>query len=81
MIDTSIPTIGSGLTHKQRSLVIIIIVLLCYIAFGSLVQTFMLDITFVDSLYFSVVSIETIGERETLRHTNFIFSFTCLRST
>ena len=32
------------------------------------------DITFVDTLYFSVVSIETIGEYETLRHTNFIVS-------
>lgn len=57
-----ISTIGSGLTHKQRSLVIIIIVFLCYITFGSLIQTFMLDITFFDSLYYSVVSIETIGE-------------------
>ncbi|KAF8156864.1 hypothetical protein B0H34DRAFT_475992 [Crassisporium funariophilum] len=52
---------GSGLTHKQRSLVIIIIVLLCYIALGSAIQTVMLHINFIDALYFTVVSIETIG--------------------
>ena len=72
---TSISTIGTGLTHKVRSLVVIIIIiimLLCYITCGSLVQTFMLDITFVN---FSVVSIETIGEHETLGDTNFIVSF------
>ena len=46
--------------------------------FGSLVQSFMLEITFIDSLYFSVVSIETIGEHEILRRTNFVFSFSCL---
>ena len=54
-------TIGSGLTHKQRSLVIIIIVLLCYVSLGSLAQTRMLKISFIDALYFSVLSIETIG--------------------
>ena len=62
----SIPTTGSGLTHKQRSLVIIIIVLLCYITFGSLAQTFLLEIDFIDALYFTVVSIETIGEHKLL---------------
>ena len=75
---TSISTIGTGLTHKVRSLVVIIIIiimLLCYITCGSLVQTFMLDITFVNTLHFSVVSIETIGEHETLGDTNFIVSF------
>ena len=60
----SISTTGSGLTHKQRSLVIIIIVLLCYITLGSLVQTFMLKITFIDSLYFTVVTVESIGEHD-----------------
>ena len=53
--------IGSGLTHKQRSLLIIIIVLLCYVSFGSLVQARLLKIAFIDALYFSVLSIETIG--------------------
>jgi hypothetical protein len=57
--------IGSGLTHKQRSLLIIIIVLLCYVSFGSLAQTRMLNIPFIDALYFSVLSIETIGTTTT----------------
>ncbi|KAF8804602.1 voltage-gated potassium channel [Phlegmacium glaucopus] len=52
---------GSGLTHKQRSLVIIIIVLLSYLALGSLIQSFILHVSFIDALYFSLVSIETIG--------------------
>jgi len=52
---------GSGLTDKQRSLVIIIIILLCYLGFGSLIQKFTLNISFIDAIYFSIVSIETIG--------------------
>ncbi|TFK20395.1 voltage-gated potassium channel [Coprinopsis marcescibilis] len=52
---------GSGLTRKQRSLVIIVIILLFYIAIGALVQCFLLDLTFINALYFTVVSIETIG--------------------
>jgi hypothetical protein len=52
---------GSGLTDKQRSLVIIIIILLCYLGLGSLVQIFILRISFVDAIYFCVVSIESIG--------------------
>ncbi|PPQ88573.1 hypothetical protein CVT25_009953 [Psilocybe cyanescens] len=52
---------GSGLTHKQRSLVIIVIVLLCYVSIGSLILAIMLKITFIDALYLSVVSIETVG--------------------
>ncbi|KAJ3496516.1 hypothetical protein NLJ89_g10474 [Agrocybe chaxingu] len=53
---------GSGLTRKQRSLVIIIIILLCYISLGALIQTIMLEIAFIDALYFTVASIETVGE-------------------
>ncbi|KAF4616570.1 hypothetical protein D9613_008731 [Agrocybe pediades] len=52
---------GSGLTQKQRSLVIITIVLLCYVSLGSLILAIMLHVTFIDALYLSVVSIETIG--------------------
>ncbi|EDR12585.1 tandem pore domain K+ channel [Laccaria bicolor S238N-H82] len=52
---------GSGLTHKQRSLVIIVIVLLCYIALGALVLSVMMKLNFIDALYLAVVSIETIG--------------------
>lgn len=52
---------GSGLTHKQRSLVIIVIILLCYIAIGALILAFLLKLSFIDALYLTVVSIETIG--------------------
>lgn len=69
-----IPTTGSGLTHKQRSLVIMIIVLICYITFGSLVQTFILKMIFIDALYFTVVSLETIGKHECQIH-KFLFFY------
>ena len=52
---------GSGLTRKQRSLMIVVIVLLVYIAFGALINSILLHLTFINGLYFSVVSIETIG--------------------
>jgi potassium channel subfamily K len=52
----------SGLTEKQRSLTIIIIVLLCYVAFGAAVHTALLSLSFIDALYFTVVCIETVGE-------------------
>lgn len=54
-------TLGSGLTRRQRALVIIVIVLLVYIAFGALVNSLIMDLNFVDGLYFTVVTIETIG--------------------
>lgn len=53
---------GSGLTRKQRTLVISVIALMIYLGFGALIQTFLLDSTFLNALYFTVVSIETIGE-------------------
>ncbi|KAB5590237.1 hypothetical protein CTheo_6315 [Ceratobasidium theobromae] len=52
---------GSGLTRKQRSLVIIVMVLLCYIALGAMCYSFIIGISFQDGLYFTVVSIETVG--------------------
>ncbi|QRW10440.1 ion channel protein [Ceratobasidium sp. AG-Ba] len=52
---------GSGLTRKQRSLVIIVMVLLCYIALGAMCYSFIIDLTFQNGLYFTVVSIETVG--------------------
>ncbi|KAG8923316.1 hypothetical protein FRC02_011223 [Tulasnella sp. 418] len=52
---------GSGLTRKQRSLIILVMILIAYIALGSLVYAFAMDITFQDGLYFTVVSLETIG--------------------
>lgn len=53
--------LGSGLTRRQRALMIIVIVLLVYIAFGALINSLLLHLTFIDGLYFTVVSIETIG--------------------
>jgi potassium channel subfamily K, other eukaryote len=40
---------------------IVEITLLVYIAFGALVNTFLLSLNFIDALYFTVVTIETIG--------------------
>ncbi|KAF9003303.1 hypothetical protein BDQ17DRAFT_1409139 [Cyathus striatus] len=56
-----IATSGSGLTKKQRSLLVSIILMLCYIALGALVHSKLLDLSFIDALYFTVASIETIG--------------------
>ncbi|KAG8954860.1 hypothetical protein FRC04_010343 [Tulasnella sp. 424] len=52
---------SSGLTRKQRSLVIMVMILLCYIALGSGVFAELIGLTFQDGLYYTVVSIETIG--------------------
>ncbi|RDX54769.1 hypothetical protein OH76DRAFT_995744 [Lentinus brumalis] len=52
---------GSGLTRKQRALMIIVIVLLVYVAFGALINSLVLHLSFIDGLYFTVVCIETIG--------------------
>lgn len=54
-------TSGSGLTRKQRTLMIILIILFTYIAFGSLVNSFLLSLSFINALYFTVTTIETIG--------------------
>lgn len=50
---------GSGLTSKQRSLVIIVIILFSWIAAGAGVFSAMLDLSFQDALYFTIVSIES----------------------
>ena len=61
---------GSGLTPKQRSLVIIVMIFLVYLAFGALVFNFLLpDIAFQNCLYFTVVTIETIGFGDVLPDT------------
>ncbi|KAF9784079.1 hypothetical protein BJ322DRAFT_893091 [Thelephora terrestris] len=52
---------GSGVSRKQRSLLIIVILLLVYVAFGALVNSFLIRLDFIDALYFTVVSIETVG--------------------
>ncbi|KAH7105107.1 voltage-gated potassium channel [Auriculariales sp. MPI-PUGE-AT-0066] len=52
---------GSGLTRKQRSLVIVIMLFLCYIAVGASINHALLKLDFVNSLYFTIVSITTVG--------------------
>jgi potassium channel subfamily K len=53
--------IGSGLTRKQSALVVVVILLLGYIAFGAMINSFLGHLSFIDALYFTVVTIETIG--------------------
>jgi potassium channel subfamily K len=53
---------GSGLTIKQRNLVIVVMILLAYLALGALAFKFLIpDLNFESALYFTVVSLETIG--------------------
>ena len=49
------------MSHRQRSLLIIVMLLLAYITFGALVNSFLIRLDFIDGLYFTVVSIETVG--------------------
>ncbi|KAK7059765.1 tandem pore domain k+ channel [Favolaschia claudopus] len=69
---------GSGLTRRQRSLVIIVILLLCYIALGSLAHTYLMHLDFIDAMYFSLVSIETVGFGDIQPKTTGARVFTCL---
>ncbi|KAG0141474.1 hypothetical protein CROQUDRAFT_674099 [Cronartium quercuum f. sp. fusiforme G11] len=54
---------GSGLTNKQRSLVITCMALLFYIGFGALIFVFITDekLHFGDALYFCVCTVTTVG--------------------
>ncbi|KAH9974700.1 hypothetical protein BGW80DRAFT_1559693 [Lactifluus volemus] len=52
---------GSGLTRKQRSLVIITIIFLVYLALGALITSLMMSLTFLNGLFFTVVTTLTIG--------------------
>ncbi|OJA20014.1 hypothetical protein AZE42_05864 [Rhizopogon vesiculosus] len=52
---------GIGLTRKQRTLMIILIFLFIYIALGSMINSFLLSLSFINGLYFTVTTIETIG--------------------
>ncbi|KAF8318708.1 hypothetical protein DL93DRAFT_2164886 [Clavulina sp. PMI_390] len=52
---------GSGLSRKQRSLVIIIILLFSWVAIGAGCFAALLNVTFQDALYFTIVTMETIG--------------------
>ena len=57
----STPRSGSGVTRKQRSLVIITIIFLTYIAIGALISSFSMSLTFVNGLFFTIVTTLTIG--------------------
>ncbi|PIL27708.1 transporter [Ganoderma sinense ZZ0214-1] len=69
---------GSGLTRKQRALVILVMVLLLYIAFCGLLSSIILDLTYINGLYFTVVSIETIGFGDIVPVTTGARVWTCL---
>ncbi|KAI9507850.1 voltage-gated potassium channel [Russula earlei] len=52
---------GTGITRKQRSLVIITIIFLAYIALGALFSSLAMSLTFLDGLFFTLVTTLTIG--------------------
>ncbi|GLB39132.1 putative ion channel [Lyophyllum shimeji] len=72
------PRAGSGLTRKQRTLAISVITLLSYIALGALIEVFLMDLSFINALYFIVVTIETIGFGEITPQTGGSRAFTCI---
>ena len=55
------PRPGSGITLRQRSLVIITMIFLTYIALGALISSLMMSLTFVNGLFFTIVTTLTIG--------------------
>ncbi|KAI1797989.1 hypothetical protein LXA43DRAFT_1105991 [Ganoderma leucocontextum] len=69
---------GLGLTRKQRALVILVMVLLLYIAFCGFLSSIILHLTYIDGLYFTVVSIETIGFGDIVPLTTGARVWTCL---
>ena len=52
---------GSGITRRQRSLVIITMIFLSYVAFGALLSSLMMSLTFLNGLFFTIVTTLTIG--------------------
>ncbi|KAI9444156.1 voltage-gated potassium channel [Lactarius indigo] len=52
---------GSGITRRQRSLVIITMIFLSYVAFGALMSSLMMTLTFLNGLFFTIVTTLTIG--------------------
>ncbi len=52
---------GSGLTQKQKELVIICMIFLTYLSLGSLVFAFVMELNFEESIYFSLVTVATVG--------------------
>jgi potassium channel subfamily K, other eukaryote len=71
---------GSGLTRRQRTLVIIIMVLFCYICVGALIISLIEKLSFIDGLYFTLVSIETIGFGDIVPTTTGSRLFLCVYS-
>ena len=49
------------MSRRQRSLLIIVMLLLVYVAFGALINSLLINLDFINGLYFTVVSIETVG--------------------
>ncbi|ORY73112.1 hypothetical protein BCR35DRAFT_307383 [Leucosporidium creatinivorum] len=53
---------GSGLTEKQRSLVIAVMLFLCYVGLGSLCFSFLIpELSYIDSLYFTICTVSSVG--------------------
>ncbi len=52
---------GSGITRRQRSLVIITMIFLTYVALGALMSSIMMSLTFLNGLFFTIVTTLTIG--------------------
>ncbi|KIM78217.1 hypothetical protein PILCRDRAFT_599929 [Piloderma croceum F 1598] len=71
---------GSGLTRKQRTLVIIIMVLFGYTCIGALINSILLKLSFIDGLYFTLVTIETIGFGDIVPKTPGSRAFVCAYS-
>lgn len=68
---------GSGLTQKQRSLIILVMVFFIYVALCALVNTFILDRPFLDAMYYTIVSVETIGFGDVTPQTPGARTWTC----
>lgn len=51
------------MTEKQRSLVIAVMILLGWIALGSLIYTYLFDphLDYIDSMYFVIVTVTSVG--------------------
>jgi hypothetical protein len=75
--------IGSGLTRKQRSLIIVLICFLIYISFCSIVNVYLVadNRDFLEALYFTLVTIQTIGFGDIVPHDSGGRIWTCCFAT
>ena len=62
-------------------MVIVVMVLLCWIGFGALVNSLLMKLDFINGLYFTVVSIETIGFGDIVPSSTSARIFSALHST